>query len=117
MHIAFIGGGNMAEAIVGAVIRQKLAQPFEITVSDIDENKLANLARKYQVKTAEDNCAAVQGRDIIVLAVKPQTLAVVMSGLHGRLKPDQLVISIIAGKSINALSAGLGLMAGGGLTA
>ena len=56
----------------------------------------------------EDNLQAVKGKDIVILAIKPQVLAEVMTGLKGRLKPAQLVISIIAGKSINTISTGLG---------
>ncbi len=109
MKIAFIGGGNMAEAILAAVLKQKVAAPTDITVSDIDSAKLANLANKYQVQTVTDNCVAVSGKEIVVLAVKPQVLADVMAGLRGEINADQLVISIIAGKSINTLGAGLGL--------
>ncbi len=108
MKIAFIGGGNMAEAILSAIIRQKLAASTDITVSDIDAAKLANLEQKYKVKTTGSNAGAVEGKEIVVLAVKPQVLADVMTGLKGKLQANQMVISIIAGKSIKTIGEGLG---------
>jgi len=107
MKIAFIGGGNMAEAILSAILRQNLASPGNISVSDIVAAKLTNLEQKYRVKVTGDNRQALQGKDIIILAIKPQVLSEVMAGLKGQIKPDQLVISIIAGKSISTLSQGL----------
>jgi pyrroline-5-carboxylate reductase len=104
MKITFIGGGNMAEAILSAVLRQKLAAPQDITVSDIDSQKRTNLKDKYKVNVTDNNLQAIQGKDVIVLAVKPQILAEVAPGLKGRLNSNQLVISILAGKSIRTLS-------------
>jgi pyrroline-5-carboxylate reductase len=107
MKIAFIGGGNMAEAILSAILQDRLAAPADISVSDIAEARRTFLEQKYQVAVMNDNPRAVQGKDIIVLAVKPQTLSGVMTGLKGQLQSTQLVISIIAGKSINSISSGL----------
>jgi pyrroline-5-carboxylate reductase len=107
MKIGFIGGGNMAEAILSAILVKKIAQTTDITVSDIAEARREYLCRRYQVTATSDNVAAVQDKDVIILAVKPQVLADVMAGLKGRLQPDQLVISIVAGKSIATISNGL----------
>jgi pyrroline-5-carboxylate reductase len=107
MKIAFIGGGNMAEAILSAILAKGLAEAEEITVSEVVENKRASLKNKYQVTVTENNFEAVNGKDIVVLAVKPQIFAEVAPQLKGRLKPGQLVISILAGKSIKTLSSGL----------
>jgi pyrroline-5-carboxylate reductase len=107
VKIGFIGGGNMAEAILSAILRQNVASSGDISVSDIDSAKLNSLAQKYRVKVTGDNRQALEGKDIIILAIKPQVLAEAMSGLKGQIKPDQLVISIIAGKSINTISHGL----------
>jgi pyrroline-5-carboxylate reductase len=107
MKIAFIGGGNMAEAVLSAVLRQKLASPQDISVSDIDSLKRTNLKDKYKVNVTDNNLQAVQGKDVVVLAIKPQILAEVAPVLKGHLTSDQLVISILAGKSILTLSSGL----------
>jgi pyrroline-5-carboxylate reductase len=107
MKVAFIGGGNMAEAILSAILRQNLASPEDISVSDIDVVKRTNLKDKYNINVTDNNVQAVQGRDVIVLAIKPQILAEVTPLLKGRLKPSQLVISILAGKSVGTLTSGL----------
>jgi len=107
MKIAFIGGGNMAEAILSAILKSKLASAGDITVSDIDAVKRANLAQKYKINTLNDNQTAIEGKEVVVLAVKPQVLADILPVLNGRLKSNQLVISILAGKSIGTLSNGL----------
>ena len=103
MNIAFIGGGNMAEAIMSAVLVKGIAKAEEITVSDISETRRDYIHNRYQVKTTANNAEAVQGREIVILAVKPQVLNDVMPGLKGRLTAEQLVISIIAGKSLQDL--------------
>jgi len=107
MKIGFIGGGNMAEAIMSAILKENLAVPGDVMVSDIDPVKRTALEQKYAVITSEENLRIIENRDIVILAVKPQVLASVMEGLKGRFKPTQLVISIIAGKSIRSLSMGL----------
>jgi pyrroline-5-carboxylate reductase len=107
MKIAFIGGGNMGEAILSAVIKNKLAVASDIAVSEIVEARRSDLEKKYKVIATNDNIEVVQNKEVIVLAVKPQVLAEVSSVLKGQLKPDQLIISIMAGKSIATIRAGL----------
>jgi pyrroline-5-carboxylate reductase len=107
MTIAFIGGGNMAEAILSAVLAKHLATAEEVIVSDIAEARRVYLEGKYGIQVTGDNPQGVKDKKIVILAVKPQVLAEVMTGLKGLLKPDQLVISIIAGKSINTIKQGL----------
>jgi pyrroline-5-carboxylate reductase len=107
MKIAFIGGGNMGEAILSATLAKGLVTPEEITVSEIIESKRFSLQQKYKVTVTDNNVEAVQGKDIVVLAVKPQVFTEVSAQLKATLKPDQLVISILAGKSIKTLISGL----------
>jgi pyrroline-5-carboxylate reductase len=108
MKIGFIGGGNMAEAILSAVLRAKLTPADSISVSDIAEARRTYLKERYRVRVTADNRQLIQNEDVIILAVKPQSLSEIMAGLAGMIKPSQLVISIVAGKSINTISAGLG---------
>jgi pyrroline-5-carboxylate reductase len=107
MKIAFIGGGNMAEAMISSILKNNLASAKDVTVSDVDANKLKNLVQKYKLNELKDNLLAVEGKDVIILAVKPQVLAAVVPDLKGKLKPNQLVISILAGKSIKTIGEGL----------
>ena len=107
MNIGFIGGGNMAEAIISAVLREKLASTGQITVSDIAETRRTYVETKYRVNVTPENKQVLPNKDVIVLAIKPQTLNDVMAGIKGLIRPEQLVISIIAGKGISTISAGL----------
>ncbi len=108
MQIAFIGGGNMGEAILAAVLANNLAAPAGISVSDVSADRCSYLKDKYGVAVTVSNPEAAAGKGIIILAIKPQQLADVMAGLKGSLEPEQLVVSIIAGATIKTISQGLG---------
>jgi pyrroline-5-carboxylate reductase len=107
MKIAFIGGGNMGEAMVSAVLKKGLAKPEAVIVSDIADARLRHLEKKYGVTATSSNLEAAGKGQVVVLAVKPQNLAEVVASLKGCLKPSQLVLSIIAGARTKTLSRGL----------
>jgi len=108
MKIAFIGGGNMAEAMLSAIIGKSIALPSDIMSSDIAEERRKYLEQKYKIAVTDNNQQAVVDSDIIILAIKPQNLNDVMKDLNSVLKPEQMVLSIIAGAGINKLSTSLG---------
>jgi pyrroline-5-carboxylate reductase len=98
----------MGEAIISAVLRNDIAAPEEISVSEIDEKRAEYLRQKYNVQAGNlGRRVTDESNDIIVLAIKPQQLADVMAGLRGAFKPSQLVVSIIAGVKIDTISRGL----------
>jgi pyrroline-5-carboxylate reductase len=97
MKIAFIGGGNMGEAILAAVLEKGLASHHDICVSDISRERRDYLERKHGVAVADNNEEAVKDKDIVILAVKPQNIAEIPETIKGSLQPEQLVLSIIAG--------------------
>jgi len=107
MKIAFIGGGNMGEAILSAVLTKGLSTLQTISVSDISDARCQHLKQKYGVAVMSDNLEAIDGADVVILAIKPQNLTGVMAGLNGQFKPNQLVLSIIAGARIDTLRQGL----------
>ncbi|MHC3122867.1 pyrroline-5-carboxylate reductase [Acinetobacter sp. GN11] len=100
-NICFIGGGNMAQALIGGLISRGLP-PTRITVSDPVE-QIRQLLQEKEVHVTQDNVTAIQNADVVVLAVKPQVLATVLRPLKGLLS-DKLVISIIAGAEIQTIS-------------
>ncbi|MEK5757522.1 pyrroline-5-carboxylate reductase [Acinetobacter variabilis] len=104
-NISFIGGGNMAQALIGGLISQGLPAT-RITVSDPVE-KVRSLLAEKEVNVTDDNIAAIKDADIVLFAVKPQVLANVLKPLQGLLD-GKLVISIVAGAEIATLSALLG---------
>ncbi|WP_312332915.1 pyrroline-5-carboxylate reductase [Acinetobacter variabilis] len=101
-NISFIGGGNMAQALIGGLISQGLPAT-RITVSDPVE-KVRSLLAEKEVNVTDDNIAAIKDADIVLFAVKPQVLAGVLKPLQGLLD-GKLVISIVAGAEIATLSA------------
>jgi pyrroline-5-carboxylate reductase len=108
MKIAFIGGGNMGEAMLAAILEKRLSTSESVSVGEVKEERREHLKNKYRVEVAVSNREAVGGKDVVVLAIKPQNLAEVMMELNGNLKLSQLVLSIIAGARISTLSQGLG---------
>jgi pyrroline-5-carboxylate reductase len=107
MKIAFIGGGNMGTSILSAIIDKGLAEPSEITVSDIMEDRLEYLKGTYGVSVTTDNTSAIDGKEVILLSVKPQTVPEILPDLKGRIGAGQLIISIMAGIKISTLTEGL----------
>lgn len=98
----------MGEAILAALLEKKLATPADISVSDISGSRRQYLENKYGVAVTGKNREAIVGREVVVLAVKPQNLPEVMADLKGYLKPDQLVLSIVAGARISTICQGMG---------
>ncbi len=100
-NITFIGGGNMAQALIGGLLSRGLPAT-RITVSDPFE-KIRLLLQEKDVHVTEDNIEAIKHADIVVFAVKPQVLGSVLKPLKGLLD-DKLLISIVAGAEIKTIS-------------
>jgi pyrroline-5-carboxylate reductase len=108
MKITFIGSGNMGKAIMGGIIKAGICRPDEITAADPSDAMRHAAAEAYGVNTKNDNVLAVKGADVVLLAVKPQVMAGVLEGIRDALTPDQLILSIAAGKTLAFLEEGLG---------
>jgi pyrroline-5-carboxylate reductase len=106
MNITFIGGGNMAGALISGLL-QKGFDPSAIGVVEISAESRARLSEKFGITTHEEISTAAVAADTIVLAVKPQQLHGVAMQLQGRLD-GKLVISIAAGVRSADLSNWLG---------
>lgn len=99
--IVFIGGGNMANAIIGGLIRQGDIQPNMICVSDPGDAQRQALSTQYGITTTADNLEAVTGAAVVILAVKPQVLREVLQPLKATLTENQpMLVSIAAGISL-----------------
>jgi len=99
--IAFIGGGNMARALVGGLLRND-HPPARLCVADPSAEARAQL-EGLGVCTLSDNLKAIEEADVVVLAVKPQALGAVARELAPGLRPGQLIISIAAGVRVDTL--------------
>jgi pyrroline-5-carboxylate reductase len=98
--IAFIGPGMMAEAMIAGLIHQGVARPESMVAAGPTSERLEYLQGKYGIQVCSDNAEAARQADVVVLSVKPQRLDRVLSGLRDAVRPDALVLSIVAGASI-----------------
>lgn len=106
--LAFIGGGNMAGALIGGLVKRGVAGSH-LVVADPSPDQLQRLQRDYGIATTADNAAAVKDAEVVVIAVKPQQIRTVAQMLAGPLATSRpLVISVAAGIPHAALSRWLG---------
>lgn len=107
MKFGFIGNGNMGGAILGGILKNGLAMPSEIIVSDINADGLAKTASSTGAHTTTDNREAARA-DVLFLAVKPNVVYRVIDEIKDTVTENTLIISIVAGQSIEKLSAAFG---------
>ncbi|MBC8546696.1 pyrroline-5-carboxylate reductase [Clostridiaceae bacterium NSJ-31] len=104
--IAFVGGGQMCEAIFSGVVASGAVAPGRIWITDINAERLAQLERDYGVNTVvnpADNSGAnrvAEQADIVLFALKPQFARPVLEALRCALRPEQLIISIMGGVTL-----------------
>ncbi|MFD0586961.1 pyrroline-5-carboxylate reductase [Paenibacillus sp. GCM10027627] len=112
MAICFYGAGSMAEAIARGLISEKLVEPGKISMLNrSNKDRLAELHERYGVQTViqgSSNENFLQEADIIFLAMKPKDAAEALAYLGPMLKPNQLIVSVIAGLSIASMERLLG---------
>ncbi len=106
MKIAFLGGGNMAGALIGGLVAKGYS-PDGLCAVEIFAAARESLAARYKIRVTESVDAEVLAADTIVLAVKPQDMRKAVAPLAGKLG-SQLVISIAAGIRLEDLSRWLG---------
>ncbi len=105
-RIAFIGGGNMATALIQGLLASGSSRAEQLVVSDVRADALAALREKLGVATSTDNAAAAAA-DVIVLSVKPQVLPSVLGELEPHVRAETLIISIAAGVPLAVLESQL----------
>ncbi|WP_460144242.1 pyrroline-5-carboxylate reductase [Pseudomonas sp. S2_A02] len=106
-RIAFIGAGNMAASLIGG-LRAKGLDAAQIRASDPGEETRARVSAEHGIEVFADNADAIQGVDVIVLAVKPQAMKTVCEAIRPSLQPNQLVVSIAAGITCASMNNWLG---------
>ncbi len=108
MYISFIGGGNMARAMIGG-LKKNNVDMTTITVIDPDLEKCQQLAKEFKVKITDQYVENNQSplNQVIVLAVKPQQMKAVCAQLSPHIS-TQLIISIAAGIRLGDISRWLG---------
>ena len=107
MRISFVGGGVMAEAIVGGILDAKISTAKNIRVGEPVEERRAQLAERYGLDVQARNLDVLKGADLVILSVKPQSLPEVMAELSSGLNSRHAVLSIVAGARMDTLVKGL----------
>jgi pyrroline-5-carboxylate reductase len=107
MNITFIGGGNMAGAILEGCLSHGF-EPSQCQVVEVNEERRAFLEKQWQVPTKSTITSAIDNSDLILLAVKPQQIQEVAKELQPHLTNNPLIISIAAGIRLSSLSSWLG---------
>jgi len=106
--LAFIGGGNMAGALIGGLCKKGISGK-KMAVADPSAEQLQRLSRDYGITATADNAEAVHGAEVVIVAVKPQQMRAVALALAGPLSATRpLVLSVAAGIPHAALSRWLG---------
>ena len=104
----FIGSGRMASAMVRGMIRAGVTTADRVVASDPVTEARAALTTDTGITTTADNAAVARGADVLVLAVKPQSMAGVLAEMRSAVEGRHLVVSIAAGVSMATIAAGLG---------
>lgn len=109
-RLAFIGCGVMAESVVAGLLKKELVAPENIAASHPREARRKYLKEKYGIAVFSDNreAARAAGEPVVILCVKPQRAGGVLKELADTVTKDQLVLSIVAGCRISAISKALG---------
>lgn len=107
-NIAFLGAGNMAEALIAGLVKGELAKPDSLLATDISSTRLEVLKNRYQLQVGSHNLDAALWADVIILCVKPQVMDQVLNEIQSGLSEKQLVISVAAGISIQKIQTIIG---------
>lgn len=105
--IGFIGGGNMAAALIRGLLHGKTMSPDQLRASDVKADRLAELGKQYGIEVTTDNEELSRWADVVVIAVKPQIVDRILAPIAASLNETDLVISIAAGVPLDAIEARL----------
>lgn len=100
---AIIGCGNMGRALLRGILKSGITSPDRISVTARTEARRTALSEELGVRTTADNRAAAKNADLVILSIKPQNLEAIGNELKGALTSNQLVMSILAGKTNEAI--------------
>ncbi|MDP3049342.1 MAG: pyrroline-5-carboxylate reductase [Thermodesulfovibrionales bacterium] len=107
MKIGFIGGGNMAEALIKGMIQDSRFKIQDIFVSEPRDDRREYLEQTYGVRTTNSNKDIASSCNIIILAVKPQIMGQVLEEIKSAVTDDKTVVSIAAGITLSYLQSKL----------
>ncbi len=106
--IAIIGVGKMGETLLNSMIKNNLVKKENLAGSTAQEEHAKEINKKYGIMTYLNNKEMVLGKDVIILAIKPQTMKKVISDIKDVISERQLIISIAAATSTQFIEDCLG---------
>ncbi|HEX2029616.1 MAG TPA: pyrroline-5-carboxylate reductase [Nitriliruptorales bacterium] len=105
--LAIIGTGRMGEALLSGLLRSAWVQPDQVLCTARREERCAELQRTYGVRASTDNRSAIEAADVVVLAVKPQSVGALLGQVGDAFRRGHTVISVIAGIPTSRIEAAL----------
>lgn len=106
-NIAVVGPGVMGEAIIAGLLHDHITEAAKILISGPEIDRNEELEKLYGVKSYAETPPAVRQADLIILSVKPQVIPPVLAGFKDQVPEAALVLSIVAGTSMQTISEGL----------
>lgn len=107
LRIALLGAGAMGEAMIGGLLRHELVHADQIMATAPREERRRELHARYNIAVSDNNEEAAHWGQVVIFAVKPQTLPRVLPALRGSLRDNELCISIVAGVPISTFVSNL----------
>ena len=107
-RVSFVGGGNMAEALIRGLLGTNLVPADLLAATDVRAERTAQLTRQFAITAHGDNVRLVREADVVILAVKPQIMATVLAEVAPAVTAGHLLVSIAAGVSTASIRAALG---------
>ena len=102
--LGFIGAGNMAKAMMGGIIKNKIISCDEIIASDAYAPSLAAAKESLNIETTENNLKVIEESEVVVLAVKPQYYAAVINEIKDHVRENQIIVTIAPGQTLERLN-------------
>ncbi|WP_026688948.1 pyrroline-5-carboxylate reductase [Alteribacter aurantiacus] len=100
LRVAFIGAGNMAEAMISGIVKTGTLEPHQVIVTNrSNEERLLELHNRYGVQGMVRDRLPIHSADVIILAMKPKDAEQSLLSIKDQIRPDQVVMSVLAGIS------------------
>ncbi len=108
MSIGLIGAGNMGDALIRGLLGQRVLPPSWIWVTNrSNRDRLQALQTRYGIRITPTKPPLLEAANVVILAVKPKDMPVVFNEIGGRVRQDQLVLSVAAGVPLRAIERAL----------
>ena len=107
-RMAVIGAGKMGETLISALVGSGVIEAESVVATAKHRARLDHVEQRFAVTTSLDNAQAVRGADVVLLCVKPQIAPSVIAEIGDALAPDQVLLSIVAGLTTEAIEAHVG---------